>query len=214
MNKIMQIEFSGLCSNCYVIQNGDDYVLVDTSAPSKRRPLKNALLQIGCVPGKLKLIVLTHSDFDHSGNTAYLQEKYSCPVMLHEKDAPAVETGDMFVVKNKKSLIASMYVNLFLRIKRFSPDVFPKDGQDLSEYGIDAKIIFLPGHSQGSIGVLTAQKDLICGDLLENRKQPNIYFPDDDELAAKSVEKLRKMDIHTVYPGHGEAFLWQEFLEE
>jgi hypothetical protein len=50
--------------------------------------------------------------------------------------------------------------------------------------------------------------DRECGDLLANiLGGPGLEFFIDDLVAAtKSVERLRKMDAGTVYPGHGKAF--------
>ena len=38
----------------------------------------------------------------------------------------------------------------------FSPDVLLQDGQDLGEFGLAATVVHFPGHSPGSVGVLTA----------------------------------------------------------
>ena len=37
----------------------------------------------GCKLGSLKLIVLTHGDFDHTGNAAYLRHKYAIKIAMH-----------------------------------------------------------------------------------------------------------------------------------
>jgi glyoxylase-like metal-dependent hydrolase (beta-lactamase superfamily II) len=68
MNEIITIKFGGLSGNAYLIRKDDSFVLVDTASKSKRAVLEKKLLEYGCLPGKLKLIVLTHGDFDHSGN--------------------------------------------------------------------------------------------------------------------------------------------------
>ena len=95
----------------------------------------------------------------------------------------------------------------FHKSKRFKPDLYIDDGCDLSEYGIDAKIIHIPGHSRGSIGVTTADGDLFCGDLFENGDKPKLNAIMDDRVAAKaSIERLLKLDIETIYPGHGKPF--------
>ena len=53
----------------------------------------------------------------------------------------------------------------FGKKERFTPDLYIEDGDDLSEYGFDAIILYIPGHSKGSIGILTADGDLICGEI-------------------------------------------------
>jgi len=46
--------------------------------------LENKLTTAGCLPGKLKLVIITHGDFDHTGNCAKLQQKYNCKIAMHK----------------------------------------------------------------------------------------------------------------------------------
>lgn len=49
-------------------------------------------------------------------------------------------------------------------IEKFKPTIFLKDGDSLECFGIKGKIIALPGHTKGSIGIDVEQKELIVGD--------------------------------------------------
>ena len=95
----------------------------------------------------------------------------------------------------------------FGKSNRLKPDVLFEDGDDLSEFGCNGKVVHIPGHSRGSIGILTADGSLICGDLLENTKMPRLNsIMDDLEAAKASIDKLSNSPINTVYPGHGRPF--------
>ena len=59
------------------------------------------------------------------------------------------------------------------------------EGDDLSGYGFEAKVLHLPGHSKGSIGLLAADGSLFSGDLLENRGKPGITSLMDDMETGK-----------------------------
>ncbi len=214
MNEIIPIIFSGLCGNCYLIKKNDTFILVDTATRSKRRKLERALSHEGCEGGNLKLIILTHGDFDHAGNAFYLKSHYGCPVAMHRDDAAIVETGKMFINKNKKNPFADIYTRLFMKIDRFTPDIFLEDGMNLESFGVSAEVLHLPGHSRGSLGILTAENDLLCGDLFENRKYPRLYFVDDAAKSQKSVEKLMSRTINKVYPGHGTSFLFSDIRDK
>ena len=120
----------------------------------------------------------------------------------------------MFANRRKPNRLIRALIPLFTgfgKTERFLPDILLGDGEDLSSYGIDAKILSLPGHSSGSIGVLTAGKELFCGDLLENTKKPapNSLVDDADALGA-SIQRLNELEIGMVYPGHGKPFLLAE----
>ncbi len=202
--------------NCYLIETDDGFVLIDTGGSNKRADLLRELKGAGCKPGNLNLIVLTHGDFDHIGNCAFLREKFGTRAAMHIDDGGMVERGDMFYNRESgNALLRRMAPILFRFAKsdRFKPDQYLEEGDDLSGYGLDARVLHLAGHSKGSIGILTAGGDLFCGDLLENRDKPGLGSIMDDLAAAMaSVEKLRGSDIHTVYPGHGSSFAWELFM--
>jgi hydroxyacylglutathione hydrolase len=129
---------------------------------------------------------------------------------MHRDDRGMAEQGDMFVNRQKPCLIARLLLPLlsgFGRKERFTPDLFVSDGDDLSAFGLDARILSLPGHSKGSIGLLTASGDLFCGDFFENSKAPALNSLMDDPAAARaSLETLKSLQIKTVYPAHGRPF--------
>jgi len=198
--------------NCYLVEGSDGYVLIDTGAPGRRRTIETQLDRAGCRPGNVKLIIVTHGDRDHAGNAAYLRDAFGAPIGMHSDDAGIVEQGDMFWNRTAPNRLAQTLLNRLMGLSgadRFAPDVLLQDGEDLSGYGLEARVLSLPGHSRGSIGVLTAAGDLFCGDLLANVDRPNLWSIIDDHAAARSsVARLRGLPVHTVYPGHGSRFAW------
>jgi len=201
--------------NCYLVKTGDGFVLVDTGGSNARRQLESALSEAGCQPGDLKLIIITHGDFDHTGNAAYLRRKYGARIAMHPEDAGMAERGDMFWNRKKGSplfrLVAAMLFS-FGAENCFSADIWLEDGDDLSSHGFPASVLSIPGHSKGSLGVLTASGDLLSGDLFDNTKSPVLNaIMDDLEAAQRSVAKLSQLIIHTVYPGHGKPFPMEDY---
>ena len=128
------------------------------------------------------------------------------------------ERGDMFWNRKKSNLLFRMLVPIlfwFKKSDRFTPDLSIGEGDKLTEYGLDAKVLSIPGHSKGSIGILTADGELFCGDLLTNLETPVLNaIMDDGAVADKSIEKLKTQNVRTVYPGHGKPFPWEAFLEK
>ena len=104
---------------------------------------------------------------------------------------------------------------LFDRAEPVAPDIPLEDGQSLAEYGIEASVLHLPGHSQGSIGVLTGEGDLICGDLFWNTRKPRLHpLIDDLEQIRASVARLRDLPISMVHPAHGKPFKLSDLPKE
>jgi len=203
-------------SNAYLLEGERGFVLIDTGFRSDRSRVKRSLRDAGCNPGELQLIVITHGDSDHSGNAAHLREAYGAKIGIHPLEVPAVERGNMFLARGSLSptrrlLKPLMALFRLRRADRFSPDVLLKDGDLLAEYGLDARILHVPGHTAGSIAVLTADGDFFSGDFLENRTHPSIAtFVDDPEVLQTSVARVRELGIQTVYPGHGAPFTMAE----
>jgi hydroxyacylglutathione hydrolase len=201
--------------NGYLLKSGKSFVLVDSGFSWQRYILQRSLKKAGCVPGNLKLVVITHADFDHSGNCAWLQKVYKVPIALHPAETLVVEKGQMFLNrKDQKGIITRTLVYLLglLIFKRFKPDIFLSEGEDLSHFDLDARVYHIPGHSSGSIGIMTGEGHFFCGDLLANDGKPkkNNLVDDASEMET-SVERLKVLNISTVYPGHGLPFTMVQY---
>ena len=208
--------------NAYLMRGRDGFVLIDTGLPNQWEQLEKGLADAGCSDGKLRLVVITHGDWDHTGNALRLREKYKVKVAMHAGDLAQVENG-LFLKRSVRPLtyrIVFMFRMLMRRIAgnkmdipKFKPDMFLSDGQSMEEYGVPAKVIHLPGHTPGSIGILTGEGDLFAGDTFVNRTKP--VAAQIIENAAQlecSLGTLRALNIKTVYPGHGKPFLMEDYL--
>jgi glyoxylase-like metal-dependent hydrolase (beta-lactamase superfamily II) len=211
--KIKTIRPGGV--NCYLLKAGSGYVLIDTGVSSGYSLLKKELDNAGATPENLRLILLTHGDSDHAGNCALLREKYGVKIAMHSGDLGMAVHGDMSwnrkIKPDRMSLIFKAISFIFGKLagqphfETFTPDILIEDGQSLSKYGLAATVLHLPGHSKGSIGILTQDGNLFCGDLIYN--MPGFFFIDDLADHRASMEKLKSHRIDTVYPGHGKPFL-------
>jgi glyoxylase-like metal-dependent hydrolase (beta-lactamase superfamily II) len=90
---------------------------------------------------------------------------------------------------------------------RFEPDLLLEEGQSLTEYGFDAKVFYTPGHSAGSISLLTGDGDLICGDMFSNAWGRILQSTD-----KAGLERLKELGVTTLYPGHGNPFSMERLI--
>ncbi len=196
--------------NAYLLQAGDGYILIDTGIGQQWNRLESELLQAGCLPAKLKLVIVTHGDGDHAGNCAELQRKYAARIAMHAGDLPMVTTGAA-LKRRAHTFLGKLILYLGALVAGkftcFQPDLLLEDGQDLSGYGLDGRVLYTPGHTPGSIAVLTADGQLFAGDTVENRTRPApaALVENETELQA-SLAKLKRTTPRMVYPGHGEPF--------
>jgi glyoxylase-like metal-dependent hydrolase (beta-lactamase superfamily II) len=205
--KPIEMKFMRIGVNAYLLETGGGYMLIDTGSPSARADLDSELLNAGCKTGMLLLIILTHGDLDHAGNAAYLRQKHAAKIAIHEADAAMVEHGDMSLGRNVNPLMKLGFMLPMFRLRkedRFSPDIRFNGETDLMPYGLEAQVIPLPGHSKGSIGILSRHGDLFCGDLVTNTAGPVLNSLMDDKRAGlASLDKVKSLGARTIYPGHG-----------
>ncbi|MDR3576894.1 MAG: MBL fold metallo-hydrolase [Anaerolineaceae bacterium] len=200
--------------NAYLIKAGDDFVLVDTGTAQQWPRLENELLQAGCLPDHLKLAFITHGDFDHTGNCAVLQQKYHTKIGMHAGDVEMVMSG-LPAKRKAKGLLGRLFTVMakFIRgnFSKFQPDVLLEDGQDLAEYGLAGRVIYTPGHTKGSIALLTSDGQLFSGDTVSNQgKLSTGPFVENEEDLRASLLILKGLKARRVYPGHGKPFDFEE----
>lgn len=211
-------------TNCYLVRTDSGHILVDTGFPFSRSKLETELEANGCKPGTLNLIIITHGDIDHTGNCAYLRQKYGAEIAMHEgdtemcmKDGMTRERGEipadlplpLMVLWLAKGLLTFALGQVRWRkpFDRFEPDLLLREGQSLAEYGFDATILYTPGHSIGSISVLTGDGDLLCGDTFSNAWGRIIQSID-----RAGLERLEELGVETCYPGHGQPFSMERLI--
>ncbi len=72
----------------------------------------------------------------------------------------------------------------------FTPDIAADAEIDLKPYGIEGRIVPMPGHTPGSLAVVLADGDAVVGDLVRGgilaRHSPRRHFYQDDCAAAES----------------------------
>jgi hydroxyacylglutathione hydrolase len=218
----MEVEILTVCSrmvNSYLLRTDHGCILVDTGFRGQRARIERALAEVGCRRGEITLVLITHADADHAGNAAYLRERHGTKIGMHRAEAAAAERGDMFKSRGKPSggrRLLKPVMSLFRLGKRdrFTPDVFLEDGDRLDAYGVGAVVLHVPGHTAGSIAVLTDEGDLLSGDFLENRRRPSIAtFLDDAGALRASYDRVKRLDVRVVYPGHGVPFSMDEIAE-
>ncbi len=199
---------------CYLLPGEGGFVLIDTGPAIARRRLLRGLEEAGCRRGDLRLVVISHGDTDHTGSCADLQTTYGATIGAHPLEVEAIESGDMR--RNRQSTPDRMpwYFKATIplgsvlgRSETVHLDRPLEEGESLEPFGVSATVLHLPGHSRGSIGVLTDHGDLFCGDLFWNVVRPRLHpLLDDVHAARESVRRLRQLPVDTIHPAHGRSF--------
>ena len=191
-------------SNCYaVISRAKDGVnhaaIIDPSSPAdKICEFLNS--QNAC----LDMIILTHGHFDHIMSIDDLKDRTGAPIYVHADDAELL--GDSH--KNAYSLFFS---DKFIAQ---NADGLLHDGDILTLGNEELKVIHLPGHTEGSIGLLS-DGFILTGDTLFDRGigRSDLYGGDALKLYS-SLGRLKELDSALkIYPGHGKSAILGQVLK-
>jgi glyoxylase-like metal-dependent hydrolase (beta-lactamase superfamily II) len=197
MLTVKSFSFNPLQENTYVLSDEKDACyIIDPGCyfGNERTVLKEYVEEQGLSP---KMLLNTHCHLDHVFGNKFVSETWDLPLHLHEKEAPVLASAPEYGAAWE------------LPFQNYQGElIFLSPGQPLllGENRLD--ILFLPGHSPGSIGFYcAAQHFLISGDVLFLESIGRTDLPGGDQLTLfKSIfEKLLPLPDKTiVYPGHGD----------
>ncbi len=189
--------------NCYIVAENGNAILVDTG----RKKYREKILK-KCRDFHVNLIVLTHGHMDHCQNAAYLANILHIPIAMSEKDSNLIPDN------RRQSLMAKTFLGKIVlaaslksfekdSLEAFEPNIYLRTGDDLKAYGIDARVIELPGHTNGSIGLVIEDK-LFVGDALMNMFYPttSMLYADEHQMLL-SAGRISELGEKTIYFGHG-----------
>ncbi|HII05928.1 MAG TPA: MBL fold metallo-hydrolase [Methanotrichaceae archaeon] len=147
-------------------------------------------------PQKIEMIILTHSHHDHSGGVPRLKEVTGAKVMIHEDEAGSL--GD------DMATVAYLFGRSAPKIEA-DGTLSEGDVIDLGEWKLE--VIHTPGHSPGGICLYEPRaKVLFSGDTVfphGNIGRTDLFAGKDADLI-RSIERLTKLEVEVLYPGHME----------
>lgn len=190
--------------NCYIVVDKDKAILIDTGRIKYREKILEK-----CKEFHVSLIVLTHGHMDHCQNAAYLANALNIPIAMSKKDINMIPDNRKQKMSAKNlfgKIVLLVSLNSFEKdtLDIFEPMVYLQDGDSLNEYGVDARVVELPGHTEGSIGLEIEGDKLFVGDALMNMLYPTIsmLYTDKDKML-ESAKRIGEMGTKTIYFGHG-----------
>lgn len=193
MLKISKLQVGQLQTNCYLVIDGQEVVIIDPGDDA------DYIMRI-VVDEDVKpvAIVATHGHYDHLLAVTELKLAYQIPFLMHKKDE--------FLLKRLISSAAH-----FSRIAVDPPpkiDKYLKEDEKLAISHLKFDIIHTPGHTPGSISLYSKEaKTIFLGDVIfagGGIGRTDFAYSNQADLV-KSVKKILKLPKDTkVYCGHGE----------
>jgi hydroxyacylglutathione hydrolase len=203
-------------TSCYLVRH-EGAILIDAGNSNKEGKFEKAFNRLGVRPDEIQLILATHGHADHIGSAKALRDLTGAQIAIHQGDKDWLEKGIIEAPPGASRwgrVMASgfPYAKKFFRFQPVAADIiFGDDEFSLEEFGIAGKVFPTPGHSPGSVSVVLETKDAFVGDQAMNglpfRLKPGLpILADDIEMVKASWRKMLKMDLKTIFPGHGKPF--------
>jgi glyoxylase-like metal-dependent hydrolase (beta-lactamase superfamily II) len=211
------IPFEAGINTFYLIKD-QNAVLFDGGWSKGTDRFSKELQKHGILPEEIKLIILSHGDFDHVGGAGDLKKLTGAKIAIHRNDLRNLEEGIFHWPKGATTwgrISRAAFKPLLMKTAGF-PGVkadIVLDDQDfpLDPIGIPGKVVYTPGHTYGSVSLILNTGEAFIGCLAHNRlpfvRKPSLpIYAMDMELLKKSWTKVIDMGAETIYPGHGKPF--------
>ena len=143
-----------------------------------------------------KYIINTHGHIDHICAIDEVSEVYPVPLAIHPADAP-------MYTDERNALIYGRSAPL---VKR-KPDILLQEGDQITFGTLTLKVLHTPGHSPGSICLVSQSHCVFSGDTLFQRGigRTDLHGGDYAQIKQSIRTKLYTLeDDLVVFPGHGE----------
>ncbi len=204
-------------NRCYLIRE-DGMVMIDGGPPKKLAAFQKFIERIPVRPEDIRLIILTHGDFDHVGSAGEIKTLTGAKIAIHENDRRTFEnalhhfpTGTTSWGHFLRFLLNPITKMLFKFPKQKADIALDNSDYPLHDFGINGNIVYTPGHTKGSVSVILKTGEAFVGCLAHNnlpfRLKPGLpIFADDIDEVRKSWKSVIERGAKMIYPAHGDPF--------
>ena len=171
-------------SNSILLVNGSNSAIIDTGVKGQINVFKLLLKKFLLEPSDIKLIILTHTHYDHTGNLKALVDLCGAKVLVHKNEFENLKNGftPIPIGQGKYSRIISklgrMIYPSFASPKPFIADFVNEHKFDLKAFGINGKLTtqaieklnLTPEEVASLTNLLTTVKEQVTADFVSRTK--------------------------------------------
>lgn len=192
---------SSFCSNCFVVESGKNFIMIDTGSRSKWDELQANLNQVGVNRNNFKALILTHAHFDHVENALKIKNMYGTQIIINKSEGRCLAKG-----KNSKTGTVNFALGLF-KYEPASPDILTDEVYDLKELGFaNCRIMKTAGHTMGSVCIVIDDEVVIAGDTIVNFSDDTLpWFIVSPKELSESWKNILDTGSRLFLPAHGGA---------
>ncbi len=207
-----------MCQYLLEIPNG--YIAIDTGYEGGFDRYIKSLCARKISLKEIKYVFLTHAHDDHAGFLPELLSASSATLIADRKAAERLLAGQNPWIGGCSGKLAKAFVESMKLFGKgdhcFPPYEVPQrailwdhDSQPLRVMGMNVDIVSLPGHTADSIGLLTDDRQLFCGDAAMNgfpSIHRNIIWIEAVKDYTHSWDTMIHSGAEMIYPAHGKPF--------
>ena len=176
-------------SNCYLVGDEDDWVVIDPSVSYEK-----ALKKYPEIEGKIRYVLLTHGHFDH----------------IYAIDSWVTVCDQVVVGAEDAAMLSDPQLNCYLGFMGIRGGYFGKyscirDGDVLKLTRYSVRAIATPGHTPGGMCYKISDVTFVGDTLFSNGGYGRCDLPggNEDELWRSLFKLFSANMIGKFYPGHG-----------
>jgi len=135
---------------CYLITTPRGHILINTGLPGSANAIRTHVQALGFKFSDIKILLATHTHFDHVGGMAAIRKITGAKMMIHEKDAPVLADGGNsdYIMGGKGSMFQPVQADVLLH-----------DKDTVKWGGMQIIVLHHPGHTKGACSFLFDIKD-------------------------------------------------------
>ena len=199
-------------AHAYVIGNpsSQDLSLIDVGLIGKSGYKVQSIQKMGIDLKTIKRVIMTHTHFDHIGCLSEIQKQIPwAELWVHVLEAQPLEQGDERTVYGMEMFREMCQMQYGLKPDAFKFQVNRKlhGDEKLDIGGMIWKVIHIPGHSIGGIGLYhQPQRILIPGDVVYADYaigRFDLHGANASDLK-KSLTRLAELEVDVLLPGHNQ----------
>lgn len=174
-------------TNTYLLWSKGELCVID--------PGDDILNQLNSIEKQPTRILLTHEHYDHIKGVPDIKEEYNISLCAHDKARELLKSPT-------NNLSAKMGASVSL-----NADVSVDEGDVLKLGDEKIEVLYTPGHSEGSISLVT-EDFIICGDLIFSNGLGRVDLPGGSlaKLKASLLQIFQNHKDKKALPGHGPEF--------
>ena len=213
--------------NNYIIKTSKGYIVLDTGYAGNYNRFCKKLGKHGISLNEIKFIFITHAHDDHVGFLNELISDTDATLIMHKESPERLLVGHNKYEGCYPNLQAKVFFAILslmgkgkheFPVVKVDNDTILWNGtnQFFKEMGIELEIISLAGHTGDSIGLLTNDGILFCGDASMNgfpSIKRNILWIENPEDYKKSWNTMIESPAIEIYPSHGAPFPKKDLIK-